>query len=117
LTIANKESTGPLTFIKSFLAGRYKLKWGVLFAEGETMNRTTPQVGAPDPERRTSPIFDEEDADDLSLDLELEAGACYFNDVSYPIGQFVRSGSEVLCCEEKGVWIRRGELPPGPRQD
>jgi hypothetical protein len=78
------------------------------------MKTATPQVGAPDPERRTSPIFDEDDADDLSLDLELETGVCYFNDVAYRIGQYVRSGSELLRCEERGVWVREGELPPGP---
>ena len=65
------------------------------------------QVGAPDPELKTSPIFDE--YDEISLDLELEVGACYFNDVSYPIGQYVLSGSELLQCEGRGTWTRRGE--------
>lgn len=69
-----------------------------------------PQVGAPDPEMRTSPIFDEDDVDEVpSLDLELETGACYFNNVRYPIGQYVRSGNELLHCEGGGVWVRRGE--------
>jgi hypothetical protein len=80
------------------------------------MKTHTPQVGAPDPERRTSPIFDEDEADELSLDLELEAGACYFNDAPYPIGQYVRSGSDLLHCEERGVWVRKGELPADPRE-
>ena len=66
------------------------------------------QVGAPDPELRTSPIFDEEDAGELSLDEELEAGSCYFNDHRFPIGAYVCSGSELLCCEERGVWRREG---------
>lgn len=70
-----------------------------------------PQVGAPDAELNTSPIIDE--YDEISLDLELETGACYFNSVSYPIGQYVLSGSELLHCEERGVWIRRGEQRPG----
>ena len=78
------------------------------------MKRNVPQVGAPDPERKTSPIFDEDEMDDLSLDLELEAGVCYFNGESYPIGQYVRSGDEVLHCEGRGVWFRAGELPPDP---
>ncbi|HJV84942.1 MAG TPA: hypothetical protein VJ698_05665 [Noviherbaspirillum sp.] len=65
------------------------------------------QVGAPDPALKNSPIFDE--YDELSLDMEFEAGACYFNNVSYPIGQYVLSGSELLHCEERGVWVRRGE--------
>lgn len=69
-----------------------------------------PRVGAPDPELKTSPIFDEDD--EISRDLELEAGACYFNDIAYPIGQYVLSGSELLHCEERGIWARRGEMRP-----
>jgi len=72
------------------------------------MANQVPQVGAPDPELKNSPIFDEEE--ELSLDLELEAGVCYFNDVAYPMGQYLRSGSELLHCEERGVWVRKGEL-------
>lgn len=75
-----------------------------------TKSPAVPQVGAPDPEHRTSPIVDEDE--ELSLDLELEVGACYFNDASYPVGQYVRSGSELLHCEERGVWVRKGELRP-----
>jgi hypothetical protein len=69
------------------------------------------QVGAPDPELRTSPIFDEFD-EDISPDLELETGACYFNNLAYPVGQYLLSGSELLHCEERGVWVRRGEMQP-----
>ena len=69
-----------------------------------------PRVGAPDPELKTSPIFDEDE--EISRDLELEAGACYFNDIAYPIGQYVLSGSELLHCEERGIWARRGEMRP-----
>ncbi len=72
------------------------------------MTPHVPQVGAPDPELRTSPIFDE--YDELSLDFELESGGCYFNGTVYPVGQYLRSGSELLHCEERGVWVRRGEL-------
>lgn len=71
-----------------------------------------PQLGAPDPERRTSPIFDEDEEEMPSFDLELEAGVCYFNDVAYSLGQYVRSGGELLHCEERGVWVRKGELRP-----
>jgi len=67
-------------------------------------------VGAPDPERQTAPIIDE--YEDLSLDLELETGACYFNSVVYPVGQYLLSGSELLHCEERGVWVRKGEMRP-----
>lgn len=64
-------------------------------------------VGAPDPEHRNSPIFDE-GSDELSMDLELEAGACFFNDRQYSIGTCVCSGNELLRCEERGVWVREG---------
>jgi hypothetical protein len=70
-----------------------------------------PEVGAPDPETKTSPILDEDEIEESSLDLELESGACYYNGVAYPVGQWVRSGSEVLHCEERGLWVRRTELP------
>ena len=67
-----------------------------------------PQVGAPDPEQKTSPIFDDSDREFLSLDTELEEGVCYFNDQIYKVGEYVCSGDELLCCEEFGVWIRKG---------
>jgi hypothetical protein len=72
------------------------------------MTRRIPQVGAPDPELNTSPIFDEED--EISLDTELETGVCYFNGTPYRVGDYVLSGNELLHCEERGIWIRRGEL-------
>jgi hypothetical protein len=74
------------------------------------MKNPVPQVGAPDPECNTSPILDEDG--EISLDSELEAGFCRFNSVAYPIGQYVRSGSELLRCEERGVWVRKGEMRP-----
>jgi hypothetical protein len=67
-----------------------------------------PQVGAMDPELKTSPILDEDE--EFSLDLELESGVCYFNNVAYRIGQFVLSGNELLHCEERGLWVRKGEM-------
>lgn len=75
------------------------------------MPRNIPQVGSPDPERRTSPILDEED-EELEPELELETGVCYFNDVAYPLGSYVLSGSELLHCEERGVWVRKGDIRP-----
>jgi hypothetical protein len=74
------------------------------------MKSEVPQVGAPDPEHQTSMIVDEDE--ELSLDLELESGVCYFNGVAYAVGQYVRSGSELLHCEERGVWVRKGEMRP-----
>lgn len=75
-----------------------------------------PQVGAPDPERDTSPIMGgslEEQAVEPNVG---DDKVCYFNSVPFPIGEFVLSGSEILRCEAPGVWVREGELPgwPGP---
>ena len=74
------------------------------------MKDPVPQVGAPDPEHDTSPILDEDE--ELSLDTELERGFCRFNGIAYPIGQYVLSGNELLHCEERGVWVRKGEMRP-----
>jgi hypothetical protein len=67
-----------------------------------------PDVGAPDPELRNSPIFDENSSDDLDLDLELEEGVCFFNNEKFEIGAYVCSGNELLRCEGRGVWMREG---------
>jgi len=73
------------------------------------------EVGAPDPEKRTSPIagqsteYDEESPPDLE---ELETGVCHFNDQVYAIGTYVLSGDELLCCEKPGLWVRKGEQRP-----
>lgn len=77
-----------------------------------------PQVGAPDPELKNSPVideFEEEDEEAGLRELEFEQGACYFNGVSYPLGSYVQSGSEVLQCTGGGVWTRKAERdgPPG----
>jgi len=74
------------------------------------MQRDMPIVGAPDPELRNSPILDDDEEE--SLDAELEAGVRYFNGVSYPLGEYVRSGEEVLRCAGRGVWVRQGEIEP-----
>lgn len=75
------------------------------------MPKPIPQVGAPDPTLRTSPIFDE-DEDELSLDMGLETGVCYFNEATFALGDYVLSGNELLHCEERGVWARVGEMAP-----
>jgi hypothetical protein len=74
------------------------------------MTNHVTQVGAPDPELKNSPIFDE--YEEVSLDLELETGACYFNNTLYPVGQYLLSGSELLHCELRGVWVRKGDMRP-----
>ena len=72
------------------------------------------QVGAPDPERRTSPIIDETQLDEHAgaRDLEMEEPVCYFNGEEFAIGEYVCSGSEVLQCSGRGVWMRKGEKRP-----
>lgn len=77
-----------------------------------TSQDITPQVGAPDPEMKTSPIFDDADREFLSLDAELEEGLCYFNGEIYRLGEYVCSGDELLRCESEGVWIREGSCYP-----
>jgi hypothetical protein len=80
------------------------------FTKERLMTDHVPQVGAADPELRTSPIFDEYEG--ISLDLELESGRCLFNGVAYPVGEYVASGSDLLQCAERGVWVRKGEVRP-----
>jgi hypothetical protein len=79
------------------------------------MKKTLPQVGAPDPELKTSPIFDEYD-EEAPAEFDVETGVCYFNGEIYPIGEYVQSGSELLRCERRGVWIREGEMRPEPER-
>ena len=69
-----------------------------------------PQVGAPDPDLATSPILDEDEREDV--EPEVASAFCMFNGVSYRIGDYVVSGSEVLHCEAPGLWVRQGELRP-----
>jgi len=78
------------------------------------MKNPLPQVGAPDPELKTSPIIDESEYDETeaSPDLELEAPVCHFNGEVFALGAYVQSGSEVLQCTERGVWVRKGEKRP-----
>ncbi len=71
-----------------------------------------PQVGAPDPELETSPIA-EELGDDLEV-LRLEVPGepvCLFNNVSYPNGQRVCSGTGLYRCDY-GIWVREGGCDP-----
>jgi hypothetical protein len=72
------------------------------------MKSEVPQVGAPDPEHKTSMIVDEDE--ELSFDLELETGVCYFNGTAYAVGGTAQR--QRACCEERGVWVRKGEMRP-----
>jgi hypothetical protein len=71
-----------------------------------------PQVGAPDPERHNSPIIDRQESEEPTLDYEMESDACYFNDQRYEIGEYVRSGDELLHCAEHGIWLKLAEERP-----
>ena len=76
------------------------------------MSTRPPQVGAPDPELKTSPIAGQstEFDDELPPDLEaLESAVCYFNNEVFPLGSYVLSGDELLGCEKPGVWVRKAE--------
>jgi hypothetical protein len=72
-----------------------------------------PQVGAPDPERRNSPIqTDPEQSFELLREqVGDEAAACYFNDVQYANETLIMSGSTCLRCE-RGVWVDAGTEVP-----
>ena len=69
-----------------------------------------PQVGAPDPNLETSPIVGEDDQ--VEVEPNVPEGRCAFNGVAYAVGDFVVSGSELLRCENPGVWVREGEWRP-----
>ena len=75
------------------------------------MSTRTQQVGAPDPERKTSPVAWETDEDTETLRESVPDGAvCFFNDGSYRHGTVVESGTILLRCDH-GVWV-----PAGPNK-
>lgn len=72
----------------------------------------SPQVGAPDPELRTSPIMTEMDWESETLKQEQPGEPiCHFNGVSYSNGAYVRSGSTLLRCNY-GIWVEAGSSDP-----
>lgn len=72
------------------------------------MSSTIPEVGDQDPAERNSPIAAEEDEETPFLRQEVPGDAvCWFNDVAYEDGTFVRSGTVVLRCD-RGIWIESG---------
>jgi hypothetical protein len=72
------------------------------------MTRPTHQLGAPDPEHRTSPIAWEADDDTETLRESVpDEAVCFFNDVPYEDGTVVESGSVKLRCD-RGVWLPAG---------
>jgi hypothetical protein len=70
------------------------------------------QVGAPDPEKNTSPIAEETDEEYDVIRQELPGEpVCFFNNSQYKNGQSVCSGSARLRCNY-GVWVRDGSCDP-----
>lgn len=70
------------------------------------------QVGAPDPELRNSPIYEETDEDfEVAAQTFPEESVCYFNDTAYQHDQYVCSGAELLRCS-RGVWLQEGSCDP-----
>jgi hypothetical protein len=62
-------------------------------------------VGDQDPEKRNSPVTDENDELEYDLHESVEGlSSCFFNDKSYPDGSFVHSGVTLLRCD-RGVWV------------
>ena len=76
------------------------------------MTPRTRQLGALDPERKSSPVAWEADDDTETLRESVpDEAVCFFNDVAYGHGTVVSSGSVLLRCDH-GVW-----LPAGPSED
>ena len=65
-------------------------------------------VGAQDPELKNSPVVDSELEEGEFFDIEMGTEVCFFNGKSYPCGEYVCSGAELLRCEKGGVWVRKG---------
>lgn len=72
-----------------------------------------PQVGAPDPNKKNSPIADEGD-EEFEVIKQEQPGApvCVFNGAKYASGKYVCSGGTLLRCDH-GVWVREGTCDPG----
>ncbi len=69
-------------------------------------------VGAIDPELRTSPVAEEMLEESETLRLEVPGGAvCYFNGESFKSGELVRSGTMMLRCRD-GIWVEAGPADP-----
>ena len=73
------------------------------------MNRPAlPSVGAMDPELRNSPVAQELDEEIETLRQQVPGDqVCYYNGQSYPHGEYVESGGQVLKCVY-GVWVEAG---------
>ncbi len=66
-----------------------------------------PDVGAPDPELKNSPVIDSEIEEGEFAGVDGDTQVCYFNGVRYPVGDHICFGDELLRCEN-GAWVRSG---------
>jgi len=72
----------------------------------------TKDVGAPDPELKSSPIAEENDEEtDVLRQEEPGEPVCYFNNESFETGAYVKSGTSILKCVY-GIWVPSGPADP-----
>jgi Protein of unknown function (DUF1496) len=76
------------------------------------MTSSTQQLGALDPERKSSPVAWEADEDTETLRESVpDEATCFFNDLAYGHDTVVKSGSVLLRCDH-GLWV-----PAGPTDE
>lgn len=69
-------------------------------------------LGAPDPERKNSPIVWEEDDDTETLRESIPGEpVCFFNDEAYAHGSTIKSGTALFRCDY-GLWVPAGPSEP-----
>lgn len=72
------------------------------------MAPSIPDVGDQDPTERNSPIAAEEGGETPSLRQHVPGDTvCYFNDMRFSHGSFVKSGTVILRCD-RGIWVEAG---------
>lgn len=71
-------------------------------------HRNVREVGASDPEHRTSLVLDAVDEEFEPSVSEQGLQVCYYNDEEFSVGTYVSAGSVLLRCEKGGVWVRAG---------
>jgi hypothetical protein len=81
-----------------------------------TPHRTTQvgvrNVGAIDPELKTSPVAEELSEDSYTPGQQTtDDVVCFFNGEAFKTGEFVRSGTTMLQCRN-GMWIEFGPADP-----
>jgi len=69
-------------------------------------------VGAIDPERKTSPVLEEMDEESYEVSQSIpDSSVCFFNGEAFATGSIVRSGAAVLKCS-RGLWVEIGPADP-----